>query len=396
MNSKKEFVNSLAQTNSSPFLIEVDYAQGLYIFDNKGKKYMDMIAGIAVNNLGHNHPKIIKAIKNQLAKHLHVMVYGEFIQEAQLNLVRNLKKLLPNELDCVYTVNSGTEANEAAIKLCRAYTGRSELISFHGSYHGSTNGSLSISGNENRKRNFRPLLPDVRFISLNKLEELNEISTKTAGVFLETVQGDAGVQIPSQIFMTELRKRCDEVGALLILDEIQCGLGRTAKYFAFEHYNIEPDILTLGKALGGGLPIGALVANKKILDTFKNNPALGHITTFGGHPVNCAAASGFCEALAEEVDFENVEKSGELLGEMISKHPAVISHRRIGLMLAFDMESQEIVSKVVHNCMQKGVLIFWFLSHPNSFRLSPPLNISKKEIIIAATIIYESINESIS
>jgi acetylornithine/N-succinyldiaminopimelate aminotransferase len=324
------------------------------------------------------------------------MVYGEFIQEAQLNLSLCLKNILPEKLDCLYAVNSGTEANEAAIKLCRAYTGRSELISFHGSYHGSTNGSLSISGNENKKRNFRPLLPDVNFIRLNETEDLKAISTNTAGVFLETIQGDAGVQIPSQLFMTELKKRCEEVGALLILDEVQCGLGRTGKNFAFEHYSIHPDILTLGKALGGGLPIGALIANKEILDTFKDNPALGHITTFGGHPLSCAAAAGFCNALVEEINFEEVEKLGELLGEMISKHPAIISYRRIGMMLAFDMKSQEIVSKVVESCMEKGVLIFWFLSHPNSFRLSPPLNISKQEIIKAATIIYESINESIS
>jgi len=396
VNIQKEFINSLAQTNSSPFLIEVDYAEGVYIFDKEGKRYMDMISGVAVNNIGHKHPVVVQAIKDQLDKHLHVMVYGEFIQEAQLNLSRSLKSLLPKNLDCLYAVNSGTEANEAAIKLCRAYTGRSELISFHDSYHGSTNGSLSISGNENRKRNFRPLLPDVRFIRLNKTEDLNAISTKTAGVFLETVQGDAGVQIPSQTFMSELRNRCKEVGALLILDEIQCGLGRTGKYFAFEHYGIQPDILTLGKALGGGLPIGALIANKEILDTFKNNPALGHITTFGGHPLTCAAAAGFCKVLKEEIQFEEVEKSGALLEEMISKHPAVIGLRRIGMMLAFDMESQEVVSKVVHSCMEKGVLIFWFLSHPNSFRLSPPLNISNQEIIKAATIIYESINESIS
>ena len=396
VNIQKEFINSLAQTNSSPFLIEVDYAEGVYIFDKEGKRYMDMISGVAVNNIGHKHPVVVQAIKDQLDKHLHVMVYGEFIQEAQLNLSRSLKSLLPKNLDCLYAVNSGTEANEAAIKLCRAYTGRSELISFHDSYHGSTNGSLSISGNENRKRNFRPLLPDVKFIRLNKTEDLKVISTKTAGVFLETVQGDAGVQIPSQTFMSELRNRCKEVGALLILDEIQCGLGRTGKYFAFEHYGIQPDILTLGKALGGGLPIGALIANKEILDTFKNNPALGHITTFGGHPLTCAAAAGFCKVLKEEIQFEEVEKSGALLEEMISKHPAVISHRRIGMMLAFDMESQEIVSKVVHRCMEQGVLIFWFLSHPNSFRLSPPLNISNQEIIKAATIIYESINESIS
>ena len=393
---KKEFIKSLAQTNSSPLLIEVANAEGLYIFDTEGKKYMDMISGVAVNNIGHKHPKVMKAIQDQLSKHLHVMVYGEFIQEAQLNLSLSLKNILPEKLDCLYAVNSGTEANEAAIKLCRAYTGRSELISFHGSYHGSTNGSLSISGNENKKRNFRPLLPDVNFIRLNETEDLKAISTNTAGVFLETIQGDAGVQIPSQLFMTELKKRCEEVGALLILDEVQCGLGRTGKNFAFEHYSIHPDILTLGKALGGGLPIGALIANKEILDTFKDKPALGHITTFGGHPLSCAAAAGFCKALAEEINFEEVEKLGELLGEMISKHPAIISYRRIGMMLAFDMKSQEIVSKVVESCMEKGVLIFWFLSHPNSFRLSPPLNISKQEIIKAATIIYESINESIS
>ncbi len=395
MNQKKEFINSLAQTNSTPLLVEVDYCEGLYVFDKKGKKYMDMISGISVNNLGHRHPKIQKAILDQLDKHLHVMVYGEFVQDAQLALSNSLQSLLPKNLNCLYAVNSGTEANEAAIKLCRAFTGRSELISFHGAYHGSTNGSLSISGNEHRKRNFRPLLPDVNFIRLNHPEDLKTISTKTAGVFLETIQGDAGVQVPSQQFLKDLRSRCTETGTLLILDEIQCGLGRTGKNFAFEHYGIEPDILTLGKALGGGLPIGALIANKEILDTFKNKPALGHISTFAGHPLACAAAAAFCEALDKEIQLEEVERLGSLLEESIVQHRAIIGHRRKGMMLAFDMETPEQVAKVVHKCIEKGLLLFWFLSHPTSFRLSPPLNITKKEVLEAAEIICSSIEESI-
>ena len=396
MDNKNKFLNGLAQTNPNPLLIEVEHADGIYIYDKQGNKYVDMIAGLCVNNVGHNHPKIINAIKSQLDKHLHVMVYGEFIQQAQLDLSKNLMQLLPDNLDCVYAVNSGTEANEAAIKLCRAYTERTEIIAFNGAYHGSTNGSLSISSGENRKKNFKPLLPNVKFLELNEIIGLNEITTDTAGVFIETIQGDAGVQIPSKSFMQRLRERCTAVGALLVLDEIQCGLGRTGKYFAFEHYNIQPDILTLGKSLGGGLPIGALVSNKKLLNTFRDRPSLGHITTFGGHPITCAAAASFCSVLKQEIRLDEVERLGSILENILIEHPAIKSCRRIGMMFAFDMETPELVSKVVHQCLQKGLITFWFLSHPNSFRLSPQLTISENEIIYAGKLIYEAIDESIS
>ena len=396
MDNKNKFLNGLAQTNPNPLLIEVEHADGIYIYDKQGNKYVDMIAGLCVNNVGHNHPKIINAIKSQLDKHLHVMVYGEFIQQAQLDLSKNLMQLLPDNLDCVYAVNSGTEANEAAIKLCRAYTERTEIIAFNGAYHGSTNGALSISSGEKRKKNFKPLLPNVKFLELNEIIGLNEITTDTAGVFIETIQGDAGVQIPSKSFMQRLRERCTAVGALLVLDEIQCGLGRTGKYFAFEHYNIQPDILTLGKSLGGGLPIGALVSNKKLLNTFRDRPSLGHITTFGGHPITCAAAASFCSVLKQEIRLDEVERLGSILENILIEHPAIKSCRRIGMMFAFDMETPELVSKVVHQCLQKGLITFWFLSHPNSFRLSPPLTISENEIIYAGKLIYEAIDESIS
>lgn len=395
MDNKNKFLNGLAQTNPNPLLIEVEHADGIYIYDKQGNKYVDMIAGLCVNNVGHNHPKIINAIKSQLDKHLHVMVYGEFIQQAQLDLSKNLIQLLPDNLDCVYAVNSGTEANEAAIKLCKAYTERTEIIAFNGAYHGSTNGSLSISSGEKRKKNFRPLLPNVKFLELNEIIGLNEITTDTAGVFLETIQGDAGVQVPSKSFMQSLRERCTAVGALLVLDEIQCGLGRTGKYFAFEHYNIQPDILTLGKSLGGGLPIGALVSNKKLLNTFRDRPSLGHITTFGGHPITCAAAASFCSVLKQEIRLDEVERLGSILENILIEHSAIKSCRRIGMMFAFDMETPELVSKVVHQCLQKGLITFWFLSHPNSFRLSPPLTISEDEIIHAGKLIYEAIDESI-
>ena len=396
MKNKSRFLNDLAQTNPNPLLIDVDYAEGIYIYDKEGNKYMDLISGVCVNNLGHNHPTIIKAIKAQIDRHMHVMVYGEFIQQAQLDLSKNLMALLPAELDCTYTLNSGTEANEAAIKLCKAFTCRSQIIAFKGAYHGSTNGSLSLSSNASRKEKFEPLLPDITFIELNEVSQLNQITNQTAGVFLETIQGDAGVQIPTKVFMLQLRQKCNETGTLLILDEIQCGMGRTGKYFAFEHYGIQPDILTLGKALGGGLPIGALVANKKILNTFRDNPTLGHITTFGGNPVPCAAAAAYCEILKNDVNLVEVERLGSLLADILAKHPEIIGYRRVGLMFAFDMKSAELVSKVVQHCLHKGLITFWFLSNPKSFRLSPPLTISEKEINKAGNAIYEAISESIS
>jgi acetylornithine/succinyldiaminopimelate/putrescine aminotransferase len=395
MENKKLFVNHLGQTTAHPLLLEIDYAEGIYIYDKSGKSYMDMISGIAVSSLGHGHPRIKKVLNKQIEKHLHVMVYGEFIQESQLELSKNLRALLPHELNGLYIVNSGTEANEAAIKLCKAYTGRNEIISFDGAYHGSTNGSLSISSNEKRKKSFRPLLPGIEFIKLNNFDDLKTITNMTAGVFLETIQGDAGVQIPEAGFMTALRARCTETGSLLILDEIQCGLGRTGQHFAFEHYGIVPDILTLGKALGGGLPIGALIAPQKILSTFSNNPELGHITTFGGHPLNAASAAEFCAILAEEIDLSEVERLGQLLETTLNKHPAIIASRRKGMLFAFDMETSAQVAKVVEGCLKNGLILFWFLSNPNSFRVSPPLNITEQEIVSAGKIIYQALEESI-
>lgn len=390
---KDFFLNHLGQTNEQPFLLEVERAEGVYIYDKAGKAYLDMIAGVAVNNIGHCHPKVISAIKNQLDKHLHVMVYGEFVQDAQNNFCSALIDVLPNELNCVYVLNSGTEANEAAIKLAKRKTKRTEIVAFSGAYHGSTNGSLSISGNETKKQAYRPLLPDIRFLEWNNIEQLNKITEKTAGVIIETIQGDAGVRIPSQEFMSLLRKRCHDTGALLIFDEIQCGMGRTGKMFGFEHFSIIPDILTLGKALGGGMPIGALVSSKDIMELFSHNPMLGHITTFGGHPVICAAAAANLEVIKTEIDFNKVEKLGLFLENQLLAHPSIKSVRRIGLMFAFDMESRELVSKLVEKCMEKGLISFWFLSRPDSFRLSPPLNITDQEMNLAVKIITEALDE---
>ncbi|MES2589694.1 MAG: aspartate aminotransferase family protein [Bacteroidota bacterium] len=393
-NTTNDFLSHQGQTNQSPYLIEVESASGLYIYDKTGKAYMDMIAGVAVNNIGHKHPKVIEAIKNQVDKHLHVMVYGEFIQDAQLNFSKKLVSLLPNSLNSVYTVNSGTEANEAALKLVKRVTGRTELISFRGSYHGSTHGSMSVSGNEIKKQAFRPLLPDVTFLTFNKIEDLDKISDKTAGVIIETIQGDAGVRIPDQNFLKALRNRCTETGTLLIFDEIQCGIGRAGKLFAFEHFDVVPDVLTLGKALGGGMSIGALVSSQKNLHEFTYNPMLGHITTFGGHPVNCAAALACLKVMETEIDFHEVERLGKLLEDIISQNSEIKEIRRIGMMFAFDMESFERVEKVVKKCLEKGLISFWFLSHPYSFRLSPPLTITEEEIRKAGKIILEAIKET--
>lgn len=394
MNTTADFLKLQGQTNQSPYLIEVEKASGIYIYDKSGKAYMDMIAGVAVNNIGHCHPRITTALKNQIDKYLHVMVYGEFIQDSQLNFAKKLASLLPEKLNCVYTVNSGTEANEAALKLAKRVTGRTELVSFRGSYHGSTHGSMSVSGNEIKKQAFRPLLPDVRFLKFNSIEDLDQITDKTAGVIIETIQGDAGVRVPNIEFLQSLREKCTEVGALLIFDEIQCGMGRAGKLFAFENFDIVPDVLTLGKALGGGMAIGALISSYENLYEFTYNPMLGHITTFGGHPVVCASALACLEVMEDEIDFIEVERLGSLLQELIQTNSEIKEIRRIGMMFAFDMESFERVERVVKRCLEKGLISFWFLSHPYSFRLSPPLTITEEEIRKAASIILESIEET--
>lgn len=391
MSRKDDFIQLLGQTNQHPFLIDVDRAEGIYIYDKSGKAYMDMISGVAVNNIGHRHPKVVSAIHQQVDQYLHVMVYGEYIQDAPLNLAKRLTSILPDALNAVYMVNSGTEANEAALKLAKRVTGRTELVSFRGSYHGSTHGSLSVSGNEVKKQKYRPLLPDVRFLRFNEVSDLHYITEKTAGVIIETVQGDAGVRVPSFEFLKALRARCYEVGAQLIFDEIQCGLGRTGRTFAFEHFDVVPDILTLGKALGGGMPVGALISSREKLWEFTHSPMLGHITTFGGHPVICAAANAFMEVLTSEIDYAEVERLGKMLEDLISQDREIMAVRRIGMLFAFDMASSERVQRVVDRCLENGLISFWFLSHPYSFRLSPPLNISEAEIRKAGKIICEAI-----
>lgn len=388
-----DFLKHQGQTSPYPILIEVDRAEGIYIYDKNGKRFTDMIAGVAVNNIGHNHPNVVKALKKQIDKHLHVMVYGEFIQEAQLEFAKKLSSLLPEKLNSVYTVNSGTEANEAALKLAKRLTGRVEIISCVGSYHGSTHGSLSVSYNKAKKEPFEPLLPNISFISINNFNEINKITNKTAAFIIEPIQGDAGVRRASDDYLKAVRNRCDETGTLLIFDEIQCGMGRSGKLFAFEHSQVVPDILTLGKALGGGMPIGALVSSRDNLDKFTFDPMLGHITTFGGHPVICAAARAFLE-VAENIDFDEVEKNGKLLENIISKSEEVIEIRREGMMFAIDMEDDNRVQKVVDKCLDLGLITFWFLSHPNSFRLSPPLTISKAQIEEAGELILRAIKET--
>lgn len=385
------FFNHLAQTTPFPFQIPIERAEGIYLYTPTGKRYTDMISGIAVSNLGHRHPKVVTAIKNQIDKHLHVMAYGEYIQSPSNLLAKKLADVLPGNLNCSYFVNSGTEANEGALKLAKRFTGRSEIISFHKSYHGSTHGSLSVSGNEKKKNAFRPLLPDVRFIDFNVIEDLSLITDRTACVIMETIQGDAGVRIPSKDFMKALRQRCSETGALLILDEIQCGMGRCGTLFAFEQFGIVPDILTIAKAFGGGLPIGAFISSKKIMECLTHNPMLGHITTFGGNPVCCASALATLEVLLEEKIIEQVETKGKLI-ESLLQHPKIKAIRRVGLMFAVDFETEEQVQHIVKHALENGVICFWFISCPASFRIAPPLTISEEEIRGACEVILKAID----
>jgi acetylornithine/succinyldiaminopimelate/putrescine aminotransferase len=391
---KEDFLNHLGQTNPFPYLIDVASAEGIYITDQTGKRFIDMIAGVAVNNIGNRHPQVLKRINEQLGKYMHVMVYGEFIQEATLEFSSLLRSFLPENLDCVYPVNSGTEANEAALKLAKRVTGRTQLIAFKGSYHGNTHGSMSVSANEIKKRAFRPLLPDVDFINLNHFSDLERITNRTAGVILEPIQGDAGVRQASTEFLIALRKKCDEVGCLLIFDEIQCGMGRSGKLFAFEHSGVIPDVLTLGKALGGGLPIGAFIANRNHMTTLTEQPMLGHITTFGGNPVVTAAAWGTLEVFRDEINFEEVEEKGAALEKLLREIPEIHTIRRVGLMFACDMESDARVAKVVDRLLELGLISFWFLSHPYSFRLSPPLTITMEEITHAGRLIQQAVRET--
>ena len=387
-----DFLKYQAQTSPHPLAMEVSHANGSYIYDTNNKAYLDFVAGVSATPLGHNHPKVINAIKEQLDKYMHVMVYGEYAQKAPVELAKLLANNLPYPLEKTYLTNSGTEAIEGALKLAKRATGRSELISANNAYHGNTMGSMSVMGYEERKQAFRPLLPDVRFITFNNEDDLNLITTKTAGVILETIQGGAGFIQPENGYLEKVRKRCDAVGALLILDEIQPGIGRTGTLFGFENYNCIPDILVTGKALGGGMPIGAFTASNKHMALLQNNPKLGHITTFGGHPVIAASAlATLKEVIESDLMAQALEK--EQLFRKLLVHPLITDIRGKGLMLALMTASADTANSVILQCHDEGLILFWLLFEPKAIRITPPLTISNNEIIKGCHIIIEILNK---
>jgi len=373
--------------------LEVDHAEGIYIYDVSGKKYLDLVSGISVSNLGHRHPAVIRAIEDQLKKYLHLNVYGEFIQTPQVRLAEKLVSVLPEKLDSVYLVNSGSEAIEGAMKLAKRFTERTEGIAFHNAYHGSTQGALSILGNETLKNAFRPLIPDIRFLEFNQFQDIEKITQNTAFVVVETIQAEAGIILPEQDFLRRLSGRCKETGTLLVVDDVQMGFGRTGKLFSFEHFGFVPDILVLAKAMGCGMPIEAFIASKKIMDTLAFQPELGHITTFGGHPVSCAAARASLEVLLSGNLISKVEQKGAILEERLRVHPQVKDIRRKGLILGIEINEIEKRNKLTEAMLKNGIIIDWFLFSPNTFRIAPPLTITEEECQTATEIIIKSLNE---
>lgn len=394
ISQRQLFLQHVGQTSDFPLQLKIERANGIYMYDNKGKSYIDLISGVSVSNVGHLHPEVVKAVKNQVEKYMHLMVYGEYIQTPQVEFANKLTSLLPENLNSVYFVNSGSEAIEGALKLAKRYTGRSEIISFKNAYHGSTHGALSVMGNEEFKNSFRPLLPDINFLNFNSYEDLNLITEKTACVIVEPVQGEAGIRLPKDNYLTKLRERCSAVGALLIFDEIQTGFGRTGNLFAFEEYNIVPDIMTIAKGMGGGMPIGAFVSSNKIMSRFKTNPILGHITTFGGHPVSCAAACASLDVLINEKIIDNVKSKGNLFRKYLN-HSEIKEIRGIGLFMAVELHDFNQVKKVIDIAIDKGLVMDWFLFHDSAFRIAPPLIITEDQIKQACDILNESIEESV-
>jgi acetylornithine/N-succinyldiaminopimelate aminotransferase len=379
ISNKQLFLQNNAQTSTTPNLLDIDKAEGIYLYDQEGKAYIDLVSGFAVSNIGHRHPKVIAAIHAQLEKYMHVTVYGEYVQTPMVEFAKKLVEVLPADLNNVYFVNSGAEATEGALKLAKKFTGRSGIVSCYQSYHGSTHAALSVMGSDEYKVGYGPLLPEVTFMHFNEEADLEMITEKTACVIIETVQGEAGIRVPTRNFLLKLRARCTEVGALLILDEIQAAFGRTGTLFAFENFGIQPDILLLAKALGGGMPMGAFIANQKVMSVLKQNPILGHITTFGGHPVCCSAGLASLEVLLEEKLVENVNKKGKLFKSLLV-HPLIKEVRGIGLMLSMQLDSFAQVAQVSQRCKENGVVIDWFLHCETAMRIAPPLTIKEEEI----------------
>jgi acetylornithine/N-succinyldiaminopimelate aminotransferase len=387
-----DFLKYQAQTSPYPLGMEVSHAEGSYIYDTGGKAYLDFVAGVSACTLGHKNEKVNNAIKNQLDKYSHVMVYGEYSQSPAVEFCKLLASLLPGSLNKTYLVNSGTEATEGALKLVRRVTGRSQLISCHNAYHGNTMGSMSVMGFEQRKQIFRPLVPDVDFITFNNDEDLQKITTRTAGIILESIQGGAGFIQPENGFLKKVKQRCEEVGALLIIDEIQPGFGRTGKLFGFENYDVVPDVIILGKGMGGGMPVGAFVAKAEYMDLLSHDPKLGHITTFGGHPVIAAACLATLKEITEtELIPQTIGK--EKLFRSLLVHPLLTEIRGKGLMLAAMTANPEITNKVIFKCQEKGLILFWLLFEGCAIRITPPLTISENEIREGCKIILEALEE---
>ena len=392
---RKQFLEHVGQTSPSPMMIEVARAEGSFFYTPEGKRYFDLVAGVSVSNVGHANPDVVKAVQQQAADYMHVMVYGEMVERPQVEYAHRLAELLPGNIDCLYFVNSGAEAVEVALKLAKRYTGRTELISMRRAYHGSTHGAMSMMGTpegEEWKAEFRPLLPDVRAINFNSFEDLNRITSRTAGVLCEVVQGEAGVRLPNPEWLKALRARCSEVGALLIFDEIQTGMGRTGEMFAATKYNIVPDVVCLAKAFGGGMPLGGVAANRQILNSFTHNPCLGHITTFGGHPVCCAAGLASLNYLINNNIVESVESKGALFEQRLSKHPRILEIRRSGLLLALELGKPEYLYRLMEIFKEVGIMSDWFLYCDTAFRISPPLTISETEIEECCHLIWQALD----
>lgn len=385
---KNDFFKYQAQTSPHPLALEIDHATGSYIYTTEGKKYLDFVAGVSASSLGHRHPKVVEAVKQQLDKYLHVMVYGEYAQGPAMELCRLLAENLPAPLEKTYLTNSGTEAIEGALKLARRYTGRSQILAARNAYHGNTMGSLSLMTYEERQKPFRPLIGDVDFIRFNEEEDLKDITERTAAVILETIQGGAGFILPKNDYLKKVKARCEEVGALLILDEIQPGFGRTGKLFGFENFNIVPDVVVMGKGMGGGLPIGAFTASAAMMDTLSDNPKMGHITTFGGNPVIAAAALATLQEITESSLMAETLEKEELIRKTLV-HPLISEIRGKGLMLALILPSADIANELILRAQDKGLILFWLLFETKAVRITPPLTISKEELKEGCGIILE-------
>jgi acetylornithine/succinyldiaminopimelate/putrescine aminotransferase len=392
MQTRQLFLQHVAQTSEAPLQLEVESATGIFITDTNGKVYIDLISGIGVCSLGHCHPEVVKAIQHQAQQYMHTMVYGEHIQMPQVALATLLADILPSNLNAVYFTNSGTEATEGAMKLAKRFTQRTEFISFKNSYHGSSQGSLSLMDNEYFTQAYKPLLPDVKFMRFNCINDIQLITNKTAAVFIELVKAECGVQIMDKAFAKAIRKRCDETGTLLIIDEIQTGFGRTGKLFAFEHFEIIPDVLLMGKAFGAGMPLGAFIADKKIMDTLSYNPVLGNITTFGGNPVCCAAAFAGLKFLLQNENLMDVCQREHLYKTRL-QHPLIKDFRSLGLLAAIEFENFETMKKVMDNCLAQGVITDWFLFADNCLRIAPPLIITEAEVNNTIDVILNSIHQ---